>query len=60
MPQRITFEGSFSTGFPTGKKGWRNCEQITLGIDNFIHASDGLSETMRELALWRSYLDQTK
>lgn len=38
--------------FPDGEKGWAKSEQLTDGIDNFIHASDSPEAAQREIELW--------
>ena len=38
--------------FPDREKGWVKSEQLTSGIDNFIHASDSPEAAQREIQLW--------
>lgn len=38
--------------FQDGQKGWSKLELVTSGVDNFIHASDSLEASVREIALW--------
>ena len=38
--------------FKDGQKGWSKLELVTSGVDNFIHASDSMEASEREIALW--------